>query len=157
EAAQLAAGLATASIRRETLTTVLGQWAAADPAAAANSLATVSDADERVSAASTIASNWAGADPDAAARWLASLPPDQVRAAAPFGSVLRLVRDSPERAAPGVMRVTDPRQRYNLVEQVARSGLRFDQRAAAAWLAQTDLPAQLKQQLPRDAATAPKP
>ena len=54
---------------------------------------------------------------------------------------------APEEAAKSIPMIGNPDQRNNVIEQVASQWLNRDRAAAAAWLAQTDLPADRKQQL----------
>jgi hypothetical protein len=53
----------------------------------------------------------------------------------------------PDIAAPFAEAMTDPNQRNNAIQNVARNWLRTDPTAATAWLATTTLPDQQKQNL----------
>ena len=57
----------------------------------------------------------------------------------------QLASASPESAAPWALAVSDPNLRMNALENVARTWLQSDHDSAAAWIAQLNVPANVKQ------------
>ncbi|NBC23590.1 MAG: hypothetical protein GVY21_08965 [Gammaproteobacteria bacterium] len=95
--------------RDDAVGNVLGEWASADPAAAAAALARVSGETVNYSALSQVAMHYVGRDPDAATGWLATL--DERRAAMATSMMFSVLgRQRPQEAArlvddlPGALR-----------------------------------------------------
>ena len=101
----------------------------------------------RDNALEMVARQWAQTDPTGAATWLTELPSGHARDSAVNSFVNTMSPQYPELAAQWVTAIDDQQMRVNQMENVARNWVNFDQTAARAWIAQSPLPAERKNQL----------
>jgi hypothetical protein len=78
---------------------------------------------------------------------LKALPAGNSRDSAINSFVNNLSWQLPELAAQWTAAIGDDQMRYNQMVNVARNWMNFDQNAARAWIAQSSLPGETKEQL----------
>jgi hypothetical protein len=101
----------------------------------------------RDNAQRNLISQWANEDPAAAGKFLQSLPADKSRDQAVQNYINQVSWQYPEMAAPLVNDISEENQRNSYIENIARPWLEIDPKAAQAWLMQTSLSEERKQQL----------
>ena len=120
-------------------------WATKDPAAGAAWIATLPEDSARTDAIRNFANRWFQTSPTAAAEWAENLPPAQHDAA--LQSYVEILNNThqPTAAWDQAFKLTDPEQRYGLLNDTLRNW--DDAQAAQAALAKAPLDGETKQAL----------
>jgi hypothetical protein len=126
---------------------VIDEWAANDPAAAADWIAQLGESPLRVRAASFVGRQWGLRDWKATASWLETLPMGRSRDAAIGAFVQSADGYDIKLAVEWANRMETPEGRALQVEETARRWLREDNAAARAWIANAKLPDGLAERL----------
>jgi hypothetical protein len=90
---------------------------------------------------------WAERDPVAAGNYLRQLPPTPATDASRERFAANVLRQDPEGAMAWASTISDEQQRSRTLEALGRNWLRRDSGAAQSWIAQSDLPDQVKSRL----------
>jgi hypothetical protein len=128
-------------------TSVASTWGRLEPAAAAAWACQFAEGAARENALRNVVSAWAPSDLTGAATFLQGLPAGASRDAAVSSYISGVAPVAAELAAPWVSRISDPNQLYTQAATVARAWLQSDPAAAAAWIAQLNLPEDRRQNL----------
>ncbi len=94
-----------------------------------------------------VAGNWAQVDSAGAAVWLQNLAPGRSRDSAIAGYVGTVADSDPQKATQWVAAIVDEKTRLSVMEWIARPWLRMDEAAARAWIEQSELSQETKQEL----------
>lgn len=135
--------------RSRGLDTLVSIWAGDHPGAAAEWVSTQLPLDaDRARQINTVTSAWVKENPAKTAAWLLSLFPPSGQTDAAVGTFTRAVMgQNPAYAATWSFTVTNPSQRWKLMEEIGRSWMKTAPAQAKAYIQKTDLPAKTKSTL----------
>lgn len=149
-AADWAMALEDPSVRNAALSSVVGSWTSDQPQRAAEWVLQLPAGPLRDQQMSQLTQTWAGFDPVGTADWLiGQRPPSPQLDPAIKGLVSSVMRVNPEGAMTWAGAISNPRLRNNAMESVARQWMRQNPQQAAAYIAQSSLPPQVRQKLLR--------
>jgi hypothetical protein len=126
---------------------VAGQWANADPAAAAAWVAGFPDGQAQQNAMQSVINQWSANDPVAAGNWLKTLPAGDGKDAAITTYVGQVVNSDPAAAMAWAQSIGSEDSRNTAIENTARQWLQSDPTAATTWINNSSLPAETKASL----------
>ncbi|MGB0744108.1 MAG: hypothetical protein ACPGSB_06240 [Opitutales bacterium] len=123
------------------------EWAERDPESAIAWIETISEGPGKKEAMRSALNEWAQRDAVAASEYLVEMPDSATRDYAVNGFALRLSREDPESAVIWAETIADDGLRQQAITQAGRAWFRINSEAATQWLADSELPDEIKQQV----------
>jgi hypothetical protein len=117
-----------------------------DPAKAYEWTSSLPDGKAKHHALGATFAKWAGKDPEEAARQISRLPEDQANSAT-YGFASRVAHDDPATGVEWAATITVEKTRNNALLDTGRTYFRKDPAAAAQWLNNSGLPAEMQQKI----------
>lgn len=141
---QWAASLTDSTERSEVFREAITRWVRTSPQLAAQRVESVPPAD-RAAATSALMSEWITRDQTAAQDWLRRQPSGELKDAAIELSCVRLIDRNPSLALACASQISEENQRLKLLRKMVETWMGRDAAGARNWVAQSDLPAEVRE------------